>query len=152
MPTDTFSQNLHQIHLRSRELSSQGRVGEAEALYYQAIRFAAESYGFQHPNYAIALWYLGTYYQGMRRDEEAKALFLENLNIMRVAYPLGHMDTSTTLECLGNIYRSLDRSIAINYYLESLAMRRRLLPTGNVGFVGILNALALTYYLMDRYN
>jgi tetratricopeptide (TPR) repeat protein len=73
--------------------SSQGRYGEAEPLYRQALEMRRQLLGTEHPDVASSLLNLGVLYQQQGKYPEAKALYCQALTIAHATLGANHPNT-----------------------------------------------------------
>jgi tetratricopeptide (TPR) repeat protein len=65
-----------------RKLSdSQGEYEQALPLYQEALKITEQVLGKQHPNTALSIWWLATYYEKMQDYEQALPLYQAALDI-----------------------------------------------------------------------
>ena len=70
----------------------QGRYGEAEGLYREAMKIDVDTIGTAHPNYAARLSNLGVNMAYQKKYTEARDLLEQALVIQKVVLPADHPD------------------------------------------------------------
>ena len=106
-------------------LYNQGRYGEAEPLYQQALAIMREQLGEQHPHTATSLNNLAVLYKAQGRYDEAEPLYQQALAITRERLGEQHPDTATSLNNLAVLYQAQGRyDEAEPLYQQALAIRK----------------------------
>jgi tetratricopeptide (TPR) repeat protein len=131
----------------------QGRYGEAEPLYQQALAIMRERLGEQHPHTATILNDLARLYQAQGRYDEAEPLYQQALAIMRERLGEQHPHTATILNNLAGLYQAQGRyDEAEPLYQQALAIMRERLGEQHPDTATILNNLAGLYQAQGRYD
>jgi tetratricopeptide (TPR) repeat protein/CHAT domain-containing protein len=131
---------------------AQGRYGEAEALYQEALQRSLVL-GARHPETLTSLNNLADLYEAQGRYSEAEPLFQQALQTRRELLGPRHSATLTTLNNLAGLYVSQDRySEAEPLYREALQARREVLGVRHPDTIGNINDLAYLYEAQGRYG
>jgi tetratricopeptide (TPR) repeat protein len=131
----------------------QGRYGEAEPLYLQALEITRSKLGHDHPATAASLNSLAQLYRSQGRYGEAEPLFLQALKIMRSQLGHDHPSTATCLDSLAKLYDSQGRySEAEPLYLQALEITRSQLGHDHRDMAISLNNLAELYRSQGHYG
>jgi tetratricopeptide (TPR) repeat protein len=102
---------------------SQGRYGEAEPLFAEALQLSREVRGPRHPATLTGMDNLATLYASQGRYGEAEPLYAEALQVRREVLGPRHPDTLTTMNNLAALYRSQGRyGEAEPLYAEALQL------------------------------
>ncbi len=108
--------------------ADQGRYGEAEPLYQQALNIRQTQLGIDHLSTATSLNNLAGLYQSQGRYAEAEPLYLRALDICERQLGAEHPDTASSLNSLGSFYVERGNfEAAIPLLLRSLAIHERVL-------------------------
>jgi tetratricopeptide (TPR) repeat protein len=125
---------------------SQGRYGEAEPLYRQALEIRQSALGEDHPSYGTSLHNLAGLYESQERYGEAEPLYRQALEIMRSALGEDHPSYATSLGNLAVLYKSQGRyREAESLYRQSLEIRRSALGEDHPDYATSLGNLATLY-------
>ena len=101
-------------------MREQGRYGEAEPLYLEALAISKAELGQRHPNTASSLNNLAALYDSQGRYGKAEPLYLEALAIYKAELGERHPSTASSLNNLAELYRSQGRyGEAEPLYLEA---------------------------------
>jgi tetratricopeptide (TPR) repeat protein len=134
-------------------LYNQGRYGEAEPLYQQALAIMRERLGEQHPDTAASLNNLARLYQAQGRYDEAEPLYQQALAIMRERLGEQHPHTAASLNNLAMLYQAQGRyDEAEPLYQQALAIMRERLGEQHPDTATSLNNLAMLYQAQGRYD
>jgi tetratricopeptide (TPR) repeat protein len=134
-------------------LHYQGRYGEAEPLYQQALAIMREQLGEQHPHTATSLNNLAVLYKAQGRYDEAEPLYQQALAITRERLGEQHPDTATSLNNLAALYKAQGRyDEAEPLYQQALAIRKAQLGEQHPDTATSLNNLAGLYLAQGRYD
>jgi len=134
-------------------LEAQGRYGEAEPLYLEALTIRKAELGKQHPDTAFSLNNLASLYDSQGRYGEAEPLYLEALTIRKAELGKQHPDTAFSLNNLALLYDSQGRyGEAEPLYLEALTIFRAKLGERHSNTASSLHNLALLYHSQERYD
>ena len=76
-------------------MEAQGRYGEAEGLYRQALEIDRKTIGDAHPGYAVHLGNLGTLLGQMGRTAEGRGMLEDALRIFEATLPPDHPHIAT---------------------------------------------------------
>ena len=107
---------------------SQGRYGEAEPLYLEALAMRKQLLGEAHPDVATSLNNLAGLYASQGRYSDAEPLYLEALAMRKQLLGEAHPDIATNLNNLAGLYASQGRySEAEPLYVQALELRRQVL-------------------------
>ena len=87
----------------------QGRYGEAEPLFLEALQVSRETLGARHPNTLTTLPSLALLYQAQGRYGEAELLFLEAEQVSREVLGPRHPNTLSSLGVLADFYQAQGR-------------------------------------------
>ncbi|MEQ8381427.1 MAG: FxSxx-COOH system tetratricopeptide repeat protein [Coleofasciculus sp. A1-SPW-01] len=132
--------------------SSQGRYGEAEPLYLQALELY-KRLGDDHPDVAINLNNLANLYNLLGRYSEAELLYQQDLELRKRLLGEDHPHVASSLHNLATLYYSQGRySEAEPLYLQALDLRKRLLGDDHPDVAINLNNLANLYSSQGRYS
>jgi tetratricopeptide (TPR) repeat protein len=100
---------------------NQGRYGEAEPLYQQALKLNQLLVGDEHPEVATCLNNLAYLYQSQGRYAEAESLYQKTLQLRRSLLGEQHLDVAISCNNLAKLYESQYRyNEAEALYLRSL--------------------------------
>jgi tetratricopeptide (TPR) repeat protein len=131
----------------------QGRYGEAEPLYQQALAIMRERLGEQHPDTATSLNNLAGLYQAQGRYDEAEPLYQQALAIRKARLGEQHPDTAASLNNLAGLYQAQGRyDEAEPLYQQALAIMRERLGEQHPDTATSLNNLAGLYQAQGRYD
>jgi tetratricopeptide (TPR) repeat protein len=134
-------------------LHYQGRYGEAEPLYQQALAIMRERLGEQHPDTATSLNNLAGLYQAQGRYDEAEPLYQQALAIRKARLGEQHPHTATSLNNLAGLYQAQGRyDEAEPLYQQALAIRKARLGEQHPDTATSLNNLAVLYQAQGRYD
>jgi tetratricopeptide (TPR) repeat protein len=104
-------------------LNDQGRYGEAEPLFQQALEICRSQLGEDHPNTASSLNNLAGLYKSQGRYGEAEPLYQQALEIRRSQLGDDHHDTASSLNNLAVLYEFQGRyGEAEPFYLQALSI------------------------------
>ncbi|MBK8209264.1 MAG: tetratricopeptide repeat protein [Rhodospirillales bacterium] len=132
---------------------AQGRYGEAELLYEEALQGHREVLGPRHPDTLLSLNNLAGLYQAQGRHGEAEPLYKEALQGRREVLGPRHPDTLGSLNNLAFLYQAQGRhGEAEPLYKEGLLGTREVLRPGNQENLGSLINLAHIYQAQSRYG
>ncbi|MEP0950136.1 MULTISPECIES: tetratricopeptide repeat protein [Cyanophyceae] len=133
--------------------NSQGRYGEAEPLYLEALTMYKQLLGEAHPAIADSLNNLAALYGSQGRYGEAEPLYLESLAMYKQLLGEAHPEVATSLNNLAGLYRFQGRyGEAESLYLKALTMRKQLLGEAHPKVAISLNDLATLYRFQGRYG
>jgi tetratricopeptide (TPR) repeat protein len=134
-------------------LHYQGRYGEAEPLYQQALAIMRKRLGEQHPDTATSLNNLAGLYQAQGRYDEAEPLYQQALAIRKVRLGEQHPHTAGSLNNLAGLYQAQGRyDEAEPLYQQALAIRKARLGEQHPDTATSLNNLARLYEAQGRYD
>ena len=132
---------------------SQGRYGDAEPLYLNALAMRKQLLGEAHPAVALSLNNLAGLYKSQGRYGEAEPLFLEALAMRKQLLGEAHPAVAASLNNLAGLYKSQGRyGEAEPLYLEALAMRKQLLGEAHPAVASSLFNLGALRYNQGRYS
>ena len=132
---------------------AQGRYGEAEPLYREALQASREALGPRHPDTLTSLNNLALLYEAQGRYGEAEPLYREALQGSREALGPRHPDTLTSLNNLAALYQAQGRyGEAEPLYREALQASREALGPRHPDTLTSLNNLAVLYQDQGRYG
>ncbi|MGF1576398.1 MAG: tetratricopeptide repeat protein [Cyanophyceae cyanobacterium] len=132
---------------------AQGRYGEAEPLFQQALEICRSQLGEDHPDTATTLNNLGALYESQGRYGEAEPLYQQALEIRRSQLGEDHPDTATSLNNLGMLYLTQGRyGEAEPLFQQALKICRSQLGEDHPNTATILNNLAGLYESQGRYG
>jgi tetratricopeptide (TPR) repeat protein len=131
----------------------QGRYGEAEFLYQQALAMYQRLLGDEHPAVATSLNDLALLYNAQGRYGEAEPLYQQALTMNHRLLGDAHPAIATNLNNLALLYNAQGRyGEAEPLYQQALAMNHRLLGGEHPAVATSLNNLALLYDVQGRYG
>ena len=134
-------------------LNSQGRYGEAEPLYVEALKIWKTELGERHPSTARSLNNLALLYASQGRYGEAEPLYVEALEIRKTELGERHPDTAQGLNNLALLYESQGRyGEAEPLYVEALKIWKTELGERHPDTASSLNNLAALYESQGRYG
>ncbi|MEO1210298.1 MAG: tetratricopeptide repeat protein [Cyanobacteria bacterium J06638_20] len=149
-PNNTFAHSLDRL---ARTYEKQGRYGEAEPMYRQALAIRETLLKADDPAIATSLNNLASLYRVMRRYSEAESLYQRSLAIREQHLGTDHPDVAQSLNNLAVLYKVMRRySKAESLYQRSLAIREQHLGTNHPDVATTLNNLGLLYDSMGRYS
>jgi tetratricopeptide (TPR) repeat protein len=133
--------------------NNQGRYGEAEPLYQDALAMAKRLLGDEHPSVARSLNNLASLYDNQGRYGEAEPLYQDALAMKKRLLGDEHPSVATSLNNLASLYKNQGRyGEAEPLYQDALAMRKRLLGDEHPDVATSLNNLASLYDNQGRYG
>jgi tetratricopeptide (TPR) repeat protein len=136
---------------RIGELRKAGRQADAIALAEEYREKMRESYGIEHPRYAISLKVLAHLLQKADRGEEAEPLFRRALEIDEKSFGPEHPDVAEDLRDLGAILRNANRAGETEALLRrSLAIEEKNFGPQHPRLIGALTELALFLSINER--
>ncbi|MEM6838608.1 MAG: tetratricopeptide repeat protein [Cyanobacteria bacterium P01_C01_bin.120] len=142
-----------ELNQQAIQLDRQGRYGEAEPLFQQALAIHREQLGEDHPDVATSLNNLAELYRVQGRYGEAEPLYQQALAIRREQLGNRHPDVATSLNNLAGLYQDQGRhDEAEPLFLEALAIRREKWGSHHPGVAYSLNNLSLLYQDQGRYD
>ena len=131
----------------------QGLSQQAESWYQQSQEVAQQSFGEEHPDYAIALNNLAELYESQGRYSEAEPLYQRALAIKETSLPPDHPSLANYLNNLAGLYKSQGRySEAEPLYQRAMAINEKSLPPDHPRLATDLNNLAGLYESQGRYS
>ena len=149
-PDNTFAYSLDRL---ARTYEKQGRYGEAEPLYRQALSVRETLLNADDPDVATSLNELAALYYAMGRYSEAEPLYERAIIIYEQQLGTDDPAIATSLNNLAELYRAMGRySEAEPLYLRSLTIKEQQLGTDHPSIATSLNNLALLYASMGRYS
>ena len=107
--SDALEEYADSLDRLARTYEIQGRYGEAEPLYVQALEIRQAELGDRHPDTATSLNNLAGLYRSQGRYGEAEPLFVQALEICKAELGDRHPDTATSLNNLAGLYDSQGR-------------------------------------------
>jgi tetratricopeptide (TPR) repeat protein len=120
----------------------QGRTGESEAHFREAIRIRQEIQGEQHPEVAACLSNLANLYQEHGRFLEAEDLQRRSLQIREATFGPDHIETASTLNNLSLLYDMQGMFVkAQGLIMRVLEIRERVLGSEHPAFASALQNL-----------
>ncbi len=126
----------------------QGRYGQAEPIYLQALQLRRSLLGETHPDVATSLNNLAGLYDSQGRYEEAEPLYLQALQLRRSLLGETHPDVATSLNNLAVLYANQGRfAEAEPLLVRALEQRQQLLGTQHPDTIGTRQSLE---YLRQR--
>jgi tetratricopeptide (TPR) repeat protein len=132
---------------------SQGRYGEAEPLFQDALAMSKRLLGEAHPSVATSLNNLAMLYFNQGRYGEAEPLLQDALAMRQRLLGDEHPSVATSLNNLAGLYDNQGRYGEAEPLLQdALAMRQRLLGDEHPDVASSLNNLALLYDNQGRYG
>jgi Flp pilus assembly protein TadD len=132
---------------------SQGRYGDAEPLFLEALAMRKQLLGEAHPDVATSLNNLALLYKFQGRYGDAEPLFLEALAMRKQLLGEAHPDVAASLNNLALLYNFQGRyGDAEPLFLNALAMRKQLLGEAHPDVALSLNNLAGLYKSQGRYG
>ncbi|MGD1906766.1 MAG: tetratricopeptide repeat protein [Leptolyngbyaceae cyanobacterium] len=131
----------------------QGRYGEAEPLYKQALAMQQQLLGNENLDVASSLNSLASLYKAVGGYNLAEPLYKQALAIRQRLLGKKHVDLANSLNNLAELYRFQGRySEAEPLYKQALAMRQELLGDEHPHVATSINNLALLYLFQCRYD
>ncbi len=131
----------------------QGRYGEAEPLYQEALTIYREQLGDRHPLVATSLNNLAAVYEAQGRYGEAELLYQEALTIRREQLGDSHIEVAQSLNNLALLYQRQGRyGEAEPLNQEALTIYREQLGDRHPDVAISLNNLAELYRLQGHYG
>jgi tetratricopeptide (TPR) repeat protein len=133
--------------------NAQGRYGEVEPMYTEALAMQKQLLGEVHPDVALILNNLAVLYDDQGRAGEAETLYIEALVMRKQLLGEVHPDVAISLNNLAVLYDNQGRvEEAETLYIEALAMQRQLFGEVHPDVALSLNNLAYLYYSQGRYG
>ena len=127
----------------ARLLYTQGKLGEAEPLFFEALVACRCKLGNDHPKTLITLNNLACLLRDQGKLDKAEPLCLEALAAYRRTLGNEHPDTLGSIGTLANLRRAQGKlEEAVPFYLEALAGSRRTLGNEHADTLGSINNLA----------
>ena len=103
--------------------NKQGRYGEAEPLYVEALAIKRAALPEGHPSIATSLNNLAGHYYSLEHYAQAEPLLLEALRLRRTTLTEGHPDVAEVFNNLGSVYKGLRMYVdAESFYMKSLEL------------------------------
>jgi tetratricopeptide (TPR) repeat protein/predicted Ser/Thr protein kinase len=119
---------------------------DAEPLFQRALAIEEQALGYRHPDVALTLNSLGTFYAYHGEMAKAEPLLQRALAIREAALGPGHPDVAATLNNLGGIESSLGHAaLAESLLKRGLAIREAALPPDHPDLAANLEGLAVIY-------
>ena len=132
---------------------SQGRYGEAETLFKEALQFRENILGKKHPDTITSLNNLAKLYITQGRYGEAELLFKESLQLRENVLEKKHPDTITSMNNLAVLYESQGRyGEAEPLYKEALQLSENVLEKKHPNTISPLSNLASLYSKQGRHG
>lgn len=144
------SDDSEEWNRRIGALRKAGRQADAIAVAEEYREKMKESYGVEHPRYAISLKVLADLLQKTDRREEAEPLFRRALEIDEKSFGPEHPDVAEDLRDLGVILRNANRAEAEALLRRSLAIEEKNFGPQHPRLVGVLTELALLLSINQR--
>lgn len=133
-------------------LVQQGRYGDAEPLYEQALELSKRLLGDDHPDIATSLNNLAELYRTQGRYGQAEPLYRQALELSQ-QQGNEHPAVATSLNNLAELYDLQGRPAAAEtLYVQALALRRQFLEDNPPAVATSLNNLAMLYASQGRYG
>ncbi|MEP4197439.1 MAG: tetratricopeptide repeat protein [Aliishimia sp.] len=133
-------------------VKAQGRYGEAEALYRQALEIGRATIGKEHPHYATRLNNLAGVVEAQGRYPEAETLFRQALEIGRATIGEGHPSYAIRLNNLAGVVQAQGRyGEAETLYRQALEIGRATIGKEHPHYATRLNNLAGVVEAQGRY-
>ena len=131
------------LYALARLLLDQGKLGEAEPLFLEAMAACRETLGDRHPGTLGAINNLAILLKRQGRLSEAEALYLEALAARRETLGDRHPVTLSSINNLAALLQDQGKlGEAEPLYLEALAARRETLGDRHPDTLGSINNLA----------
>ena len=132
---------------------SQGRYGEAEPLYREALQLSREVLGRAPPRHARSMNNLAALYESQGRYGEAEPLYTEALQLCREVLGPRHPNTLASMNNLAGLYQDQGRyGEAEPLFIEALQLRREVLGPRHPDTLQGMNNLAVLYDSQGRYG
>jgi serine/threonine protein kinase len=137
---------------RARSLYRSGQYEEAEPVLRATLQVQRRVLGDSHWATMSTINTLGVMMIEMQRMEEARTLLDENLRLCELHFGTEHRQTLLALHNLASMYReSGAHEHARDFSIRVIALQRELLGR-HVDLAYSLNALGLTYIMMDEHE
>ncbi len=156
--SDNSEEYADSLDRLARAYKIQGRYGEAEPLYVEALEIKKVELGDRHPSTATSLNNLAVLYESQGRYSEAEPLYVEALEISKAELGDRHPNTATSLNNLAWLYYNTNRlpeaattmSKALNICIERLGSSHPDTISSQEGLETIQNRLKEKPSLGDR--
>jgi len=153
MPVDVYAEHeVIRISDAVLKLGERGRYKEAAHLAAQAVKFADQMLGKEHPAYSTSLNNLAGLYQAMGDYARAEPHYVQALEIMDKALGKEHPNYATSLNNLAGLYQAMGNyARAEPQYLQALEIMERALGKEHPNYATSLSNLAGLYQAMGDY-
>ncbi len=141
------------INARVVSTYKQGDYDIALVLAKQAVQFAEDNAGYNHPITAQSMNNLALLYKTRGQYDEAERLYYVSLTILQLVSNPDDLSIATSMNNLAALYSTMGRyREAESYYRQSLSIKIRKLGSSNLSVaLGITN-LADLYCLQGQYS
>jgi tetratricopeptide (TPR) repeat protein len=148
---DDSAEYATQLNNLAIVVQAQGRYGEAETLYRQALEIDRATIGEGHPDYAIDLNNLAGVVEDQGRYAEAETLYRQALEIDRATLGEGHPDYAIDLNNLAGVVEDQGRiEEAEGLYRQSSEIERTTIGDQHPDYAIGLGNLAGVLVRLDR--
>ena len=144
--------DIRDITLHAKALSTQGRDAEAASLYQRALALQEQTLGPEHPSVVSSLNNLAGLYYVRGSYAEAALLYRRILAIDEKLFGPEHPNMATSLNNLAVLYETQGRyGEAEPLYQRALAIKERALGPDHLSLATSLSNLAVLYHVQGRY-
>uniref|UniRef100_A0A2P2L011 Uncharacterized protein n=1 Tax=Rhizophora mucronata TaxID=61149 RepID=A0A2P2L011_RHIMU len=136
---------------KAREFFLQGKLAEAEKLFFSAIQEAKEGFGERDPHVASACNNLAELYRVKKELDKAEPLYLEAIDILEEAFGPEDVRVGAALHNFGQFYlfqRKLED--ARKCYERALKIKGRVLGYNNPDYADTMYHLGTVLYLLGK--
>jgi len=131
----------------------QGKYGQAEPLFHQALAILEKQLGAEDPDIATSLHNLAYIYLAQEKDDQAEQLLARALSIHEKQLGAEHRATATSLHALGDLYSHQGKYDQAEQLLaRALSIHEKQLGAEHRATATSLGKLASIYHEQNKYE